>query len=80
MAQKTFVADDNASQIGTSNPIRVRLDAGSFQALVAGHTIRWEGHDCPAVEMILSDIGYTMMIRAIEQARKGSSNDAASPP
>lgn len=55
-------------------PIRIALDASDFFALVSGEIVRADAPGSVArarvVEIILSDIGWDEMERAIDAARK----------
>jgi hypothetical protein len=49
--------------------IRIRLDEAAFRQLVAGDVVTLTGAKGERVKMILADIGWQLMLKAIEDAR-----------
>ena len=50
-------------------PLHVRLDEAGFRKLVAGEAVTLEAPGGQEVRLILADIGWGPITRAVEQAR-----------
>jgi hypothetical protein len=52
-----------------AGPIRIRLDEAAFRQLVAGDVVTLPGAKGETVALILEDIGWDRMIKAVEEER-----------
>jgi hypothetical protein len=54
--------------MSTQGPVRVALGEAEFRELVAGRVAKVSAADGSTVEVILSDIGWPAILRAIDDA------------
>lgn len=54
----------------SDRPLRARLDEAAFRQLVAGEVVVLETNTGQALELILADIGYTRLLRAVVDVKR----------
>ncbi len=67
------VADAWALDTMSTKPMRIKLDETHFRALVAGEVATVTTHTGREVTILLADIGFDVMLLAIEAAMEGGS-------